>query len=57
MIVRGKTLINAVCANLSRWGGNYIARTHYAGIGMESATYAVVEVNRYGLCHFLVVGR
>lgn len=32
-------------------GGNYIARTHYAGIGMESAAYALVEVNCYRLWH------
>lgn len=42
VVVRGKTAINAVCANLSRFfGGNYITRTHHTRVGMECATYAL----------------
>lgn len=40
--VRGKTTINAVRANLSRWGGGKdVARTHYAGVVPNRAAYAL----------------
>lgn len=51
MVVRGKTLINAVWANLSRWGGGKnVARTHHTGIGMERIANAANEVDCYLLC-------
>lgn len=52
VVVRGKTTIKAVWANLKRLGGNYVARTHHARVGVQCIASATNEV----YCDLLYVG-